>query len=83
MLEESCAIYCEEEKLISNNQYSIKLKTELLPSQLLKVDCDILDLQTSEDHKLGNQTVNIEYDETLTTLVEGNSNLKLIVHGKN
>jgi len=72
-------IYCEEDNVFKEDEFTIQVKSNLLKSGLLQLDCYMFE----KDGCIGNQVVNLENGETLSTLVVGKSDVKLKVCAHN
>ncbi|WP_196137840.1 hypothetical protein [Aliikangiella sp. G2MR2-5] len=69
-----------KEVMIQNDMVTIAVLVTLLPSGLFQFDCNIELNENKSGYKFaGRQLVCVEYDERVTTLVEGEAQAKLTV----
>ena len=77
VFEQTQSVYCGETNTFENEAFSVLVKSEILGSGLLQVDCHI----SGEEGFIANQIVHIEHGESLTTLLAGKMDTKLTVKG--
>jgi len=95
LIDEAKIIYCEESATFENSSVKVSVFAKVKSTQLLEVTCSFerkngvidnegldnegLDKESFDCEFMGGQTVNLEPEESLTTMVDANPNIKLII----